>query len=352
MSGEIPTTKKPYLLDGLGTNLAFSGIMSGGFGSITAIKNHGGIKGAIKATKENNAALRAFKDKIAPTNDKFTTNLKTAYNYQEYTRLAKQKAKLEKKIARCGDKLPFFEKVKNIFRKTEDNLDVAKYKSNMQSIIDDIDIKKSTLEAGENISSDVTKFLSSASDIKSATKGLFKAELKDPFGLFFAGTEVVTRFTQQAIPAFKNEGFIAGLKETAKALGAGVATWFTDAGFSVALRNIGATVGAFAGPVGSAIGSFVGNIIGGFLSNKLIQTIFPMKEQAEVPQEDVQETNIEAQKVSTQTQEASSSSNETQATSQDIMTKYANMPSREEVKQAAYAQAFQGKAGRLNRYYA
>ena len=36
----------------------------------------------------------------------------------------------------------------------------------------------------------------------------------------------------------------------------------------------------------------------------------------------------------------------------DLTAKYANMPSKDQVKQMAYAQAFQGKGGRLGSYYA
>lgn len=334
----------------LGTSIAFSGIMSGGFGSITAVKNH--KKDVFKVTKANSQVLKAYADKIAPTHDTFTKNLKVSYNYQDYTRLAKQTAKANRKLEKLKNatQLPFFEKIKNLFRKKENKLDLDGYKTKLRNIGKTFDEAQDKLKAGKSISNEVLSHLDNVNDIKKATKGLFKSELKDPFGLFFAGTEMVSRFTTQALPAFKNEGFIAGLKETGKAIAAGGMTLVADAGLSVVFRSLGATVGGFLGPLGASIGSMVGNAIGGMVSNTLVQKIFPAKEQAqelasEAPQEIQQAQPQIAQQVQTQ-----AATNPIQQ--QDLTAKYANMPSKDQVKRMAYAQAFQGKGDRFNTYYA
>lgn len=393
----------------LGTSLAFSGVMTGGFGSVTALRSHG--RSVIQATKDNNKLLREYGKALGAETDVFTRSIKTAYNYQDFTRLAKQKAKLERKINL--KKLPLGERIKNLFRANDKKVKLADYKRGFQQQLDDFvsdsgeygsAVKK--LKNGESISSEVlrssrtkidkkiakldstgklplsqkikdlftgkkttvaeykTKLttkanalsaddaLEAAKTFKQSTKGLLKSELKDPMGIFFAATEVATRFAQEAIPAFKNEGFGAGLKATGKALAAGIATWATDAGLSVVFRTIGATVGGFLGPVGSAIGSIVGNAVGGLLSCKIIQKIFPMKEQtqeiASVPQQMPQEPQ-QAQAQPAQQEVASAQTNPIQ---QDLSAKYANMPSKDQVKRMAYAQAFQGKGGRFNTYYA
>lgn len=332
----------------LGSSVAMAGIMSGGFGSITAVKTHG--KNTISATKANNAVLKQYKNKLGSETDVFTKSIKTAYNYQEYTKLTKQRAKLAKKAKR----LPISDKIKNLFSKnkvtTQNYLEKLKafdndvynsatkklkegksissevlansatktsYKiENLNKNIENFtnkeitelpigqkikdfftgkkttiaDYKTAKLNKLENKSNILTEKLKklnandgleTAKTIKQSTKGLLKSELKDPFGIFFAATETFTRLSTEAIPAFKNEGFIAGAKATAKAVVAGVATWATDAGLSVAFRTMGATVGSIFGPAGSAVGSLIGNTIGGLLSCKLVQKILPTKEQNE-----------------------------------------------------------------------
>ena len=66
-----------------------------------------------------------------------------------------------------------------------------------------------------------------------------------------------------------------------------------------------------------------------------------------------EETQVIAQE---QTQEITQVSDNTTTTetqeNQDLYARYANMPTRSQVKQMAYAQAFQGKGGRFNTYYA
>lgn len=363
MSNEAIINKKTNLLSGIGTNVAFSGIMTGGFGSLSSIKKHGGIKNAINATKHNNKVLKTYAEKIAPQNDVFTKNLKVSQNYQEYTRLAKLKAKSEKKLTKYANDLPLFEKFKNLFKKGDKKLKLSDYRANLETNIAEFSKKTSDLSAGKSI----TKTLDGASNILSSAKGLFKSELKDPFGIFFAGTEFFTRFTSEAIPAFKNEGFVAGLKSTGKALAAAGATWITDAGFSVVLRSAGATVGSFFGPVGTAIGSIVGNAIGGLLSCNLIQKIFPMKQkETEVAQENQENNSKTIAQENNQVQEQAQEANLQENVSQELVAqkdepKYITTPngssipfdknmSAAEVRNLAYQQAFNGKAPTIKYY--
>lgn len=406
----IQTTNTSSFGSELGANLAFSGIMSGGFGSITAVRNHGGIRKAFSATRENNKLLKEYAKALGPETDVFTKNIKTAYNYQSYTRLAKQRAKLERKIA----KLPLSDRIKNIFR-GDNKVTTDTYKTKLAEFdATQFDPAVAKLKRGESISEEVlrtsrtkiekqiarldetgklpfgekiknifrknkvdtqsykaklnnkaqklsaTGGLEAAKTFRQSTKGLLKSELKDPMGIFFAATETFSRISAEAIPAFKNEGVIAGLKATGKALVAGVATWITDAGFSVVFRTVGATVGSVFGPVGSAIGSLVGNAVGGLLSCKLVQKIFPVKEQPQEVAQQMQEVPAQiAQQEQIQTVEQIPQQAQTQAEAGlnqqqevDIATKYANLPSKEQVKQMAYAQAFKGKEFQLKGYYA
>ena len=121
-----------------------------------------------------------------------------------------------------------------------------------------------------------------------------------------AGIEIFTRVQSEVIPAFKNEGFGAGIKSLGKALTAGATSFVADAGFSVAFRTIGATIGGILGPAGSAVGMMVGNAIGAFFSNKVVQKIFPMKEDSTIQMAQNEQTmqNVEQSSEAQTTQSA------------------------------------------------
>ena len=298
MSAEISTTANKSSIAGeLGTSVMFGGLLTGGFGARGAISSHNGIKRAIEATKNNNQVLRTYADKIKDSGDSFANSLKIANNYDVYTSLAKKKAKLVKKLAKIEKKgkLPLFTRITNYFKKDENKVTKEILQTRYKDAQSALKKAKTQLENGENIfeTTKTTFFthktkktalghLADANSLKTSSKALFKSELKDPLGIFSAVYETGTRFMSDALPAFKNEGFSAGIKETGKAIAAGGATLVSDAGFSVLFRTIGASIGTIIAPgVGSAIGSTLGNILGSFVSCKLIQKIFPSKSQTE-----------------------------------------------------------------------
>ncbi len=317
MSAEISTTaNKSNIAGELGTSVMFGGLLTGGFGARSAISSHGGIKRAIEATKNNNRVLRTYADKIKDSGDSFTNSLKIANNYEVYTSLAKKEAKLAKKLAKINKKgkLPLFTRITNYFKKDENKITKEILQTRHKDASNTLRNAKAQLENGENIfeTTKTTFFthktkktalghLADASSLKASSKALFKSELKDPLGIFSAIYEAGTRFTSDALPAFKNEGFSAGIKETAKALAAGGATLVSDAGFSVLFRTIGASIGTVIAPgVGSAIGSIVGNALGAFVSCKFIQKIFPSKSQTEkLNNEQTVQNSIEQTQIST-----------------------------------------------------
>ena len=270
---------KTSIIGDMGSAVAMNALLTGGFGTISAVKSHGGIKNAIKATKANNEVLKSYKNVIKTTNDVFTTNLKTAYNYDKYTRLAKQIAKYEK----ASKKLPFFTRLNNLFRKNK--VTTADFTAKATAANNELTGFKTKLKNGNNIFDVVTDknkptalaSLDSATNCIKSTKAMFKSELKDPMGFIGAGLEIFSRVTTEVIPAFKNEGVSAGIKSLGKAVAAGFTSWIADAGLSVVFRNVGATVGAVFGPVGSAVGSALGNCVGAVLSNRIVQKIFPSK---------------------------------------------------------------------------
>ena len=77
-----------------------------------------------------------------------------------------------------------------------------------------------------------------------------------------------------------------------------------------------------------------------------------MKEQPQENTKASQELPQEMQQAQAQSIQQEVVSTQTNPIQQDLTAKYANMPSKDQVKQMAYAQAFKGKGGRFNTYYA
>lgn len=339
MSNEVSNQNNNSMLSGLGGSLAFSGVMTGGFGSLSAVKRYG--KKAFKKTHLNNEAIKEFLKNNNSAQDVFTKNLSAARNYENLSGARKDVAKLLK-ITNKKDGMTTFQKIKKVFTKKDyatlnkQKLDTAK--DNLKNI-------KTNLKKGID-----TTGISTQSFSKNLTS-TFTKELKDPVGIFFSATEAFSRFTSEAIPAFKNEGVAAGLKATGKAIAAGVANFFTDAGLSVAFRTIGTAVGGFFGPLGASIGSIVGNTVGGFLSNKIIQKIFPTK----TPEDKIAQNDEQTQEIA-QAQEVAQAQETAQAQAQENTSAkvkdYSNMPTKEQVRQMAYSQAFPKTASKMNGYYA
>ena len=345
MSSEV-TQQSTNLLGSAATSVAMSGVMTGGFGSLSSARRFG-IKGAVKTAKLNNETLRAFADKHKDV-DFFTKGYATARNYEELARARKNFAKLEK-ITKSDSGITFFQKIKKAFTK-KDYKAINQANFNEANIflnggIDEKGVKIEGLESKLKKGIDVAEVTSKS--LGKNIGSLFKSELKDPFGIFFAGTEIITRFTSQAIPAFKNEGFIAGMKETGKALAAGAATWVTDAGFSVGFRTVGAAIGSIIGPLGATVGSVIGNAIGGMLSCNLINKIFPMKENQQAAQVAFKQS---AQQTTPTAEQLAAAMPKNQQGNQ--LNFASNNLTAEQVQKLAYNQAFPKNAAKINGFYA
>lgn len=346
MANEV--SQQNSLLSNAKSAFVSSAVMSGGFGSLSAVKRFG-VKGAIEKAHLNSEILRDFAKKHNKDVDFFTRGYATAKNYDELARARKNLAKL-KKITESDSGITFFQKIKKVFTKKDYKaLNKASF-NEADELLNGVIDKKTGKVVKEGLEANLRKGVD-ALEITSKSfgknlGGLFKSELKDPFGIFFAGTEFVERFTSSALPAFKEKGFTEGMKETGEAVAAAVATWATDAGLSVFFRTTGAAIGGIIGPIGATVGSVVGNAIGGMLSWSIVEKLFPKEEK---PQEQTQETAITqapAQNEQPTFQGAQQTNN---------LNVNENRLTEEQVKKLAYAKAF-SKYGatnsQLQKYYA
>lgn len=286
------------MLSGLGMSLGMSAVMTGGFGAISAAKRNGGIIKAI-----NDARTVGTTDILTPKGkivkdfvgqnagmqslDVFTRSTITAQNYDAFTQAQKNLAKYTKLADKRGG-ASFFQKLRRVFTRKDYALLNEKNKENAEK---SLRVIKENLTNGkaatDAIQGQLDNFAKAAqkgklSSLKANSASIFKSELKDGMGLFMTGLTVFSSFTSEAIPAFKNEGFVAGLKVTARAIAQGATNFVADAACSTVFRQVGAAIGSVVGPVGSAVGSMVGNAVGAFVSGKIVQKIFPPKENMKI----------------------------------------------------------------------
>lgn len=285
------------MFSGLGMSLGMSAVMTGGFGALSAAKRNGGvIKGGMKAindartmnpqnipTKGSIVKNFTVNNKDLQNLDVFTKSTITAQNYDAFTQAQKNLAKYSKLVDKNGGKSPF-QKIRSVFTRKDyaaSNLaNKTAAEQSLKTIKDNLNNGKAATDA---IQGQLDNFAKAAqkgklSSLKANSASILKTELKDPIGIAITGITVLSSFTSEAIPAFKNEGFAAGLKATGRAIAQGATNFVADAAFSTVFRQVGAAIGSVVGPVGTAVGSMIGNTIGAFVSGKIVQKIFPPKE--------------------------------------------------------------------------
>ena len=268
-------TKNEPLLKGFGTSLGFGAVMSGGFGSVSSIKTNKGLKGAFNQTKLSNDAINEFLKKN-PNADIFTRNYAAAKNYEEYSRLVKSAKKAQKTLeAAQNGKFSLWQRIKNLGKNSDDI--IKSYKSTSEAAQEALKTAQKALKEGKEI----TKVKILSQGLKANTKALFTQELLEPVNLLYAVTSIYSRIKEEAIPVFKEQGKVAGIKQLFISTGKSIADVVSNAGFSAVFRMIGSTAGKFFGPVGSALGGFIGDLFGTFLSNKIICKIFKDDEKSE-----------------------------------------------------------------------
>lgn len=411
MSSELTTAQQKTSFGSTVMSASIMPAISVGGGAAIAVKAHGGIRNAINA--QNHEAFKNLNKTLTNQGvDMFTRSQAIARGYDEYKNLAKASAKANKKLAKFEKKgdLSFWTKVKNFFSKNKvdeetikkaaqqnsqtlqkaDNAikDVAKKgltketAETFDSAVKNIDVSEIPKKGGiltdafEFSSKNATKAAQEATEqgFKSAAKGFgncfkqnFKNELgwkNGKFNYFMTLLQFIPNIKNDVIPAFKEEGFLSGMK----ALGVTTLRAAADlVGYSsggAIGRVLGAAIGNIIMPgvgskVGAAVGDMLASVVVGSTVTKGVDKLLGVKEEDEAMQNEAtqieqlqqaQPQEIAQAQMQVQPQEQMQA--QPQEQTQDLMAKYANMPSKDEVQRLAYAQAFQGQKGRLNSYYA
>lgn len=248
--------KKSSLLKDTASGLGMNAVVTGGFGGVSCVKRNGGFKNAIESVKSSNAALEAFAKKLDPEMDVFTKNHVIAKNYEEYTKAASQLQKLKKlEDKQAAGKFDLFNKRAKAIEKLK----------NDESALSD------TVKNIENGSA-AAKY--KGINLKSDVKGLFKEELLNPANVLIVGIGILSRVTSEVVPAFKEQGFKAGIKKLGSCIAKTAVDTVSNAGFSAVFRVLGSTALSFLGPVGRALGGTLGDMVGSIISSKIITKVF------------------------------------------------------------------------------
>ena len=222
---------------------------------------------------------------------------------------SKAQKKLNKlKAIEESNKIPLKEHILNIFRRKENKITSANINNlikkaedgkkvantdliDIKNAINSKDAKKlqSTLEKIDDGYANSMKFIRAGKNGQSAIKSFgtqvfdnFKKEFSFAKGnRFNAGFNVAMTALQfipnifnKVVPAFKNNGFKAGMTELGQTfIQAGADLVAYAAGGAVG-RTIGAAIGTIAGPIGTFVGGLVGDMLGSmFVGNKVCTAV-------------------------------------------------------------------------------
>lgn len=319
--------------------------------------------------------------------------------------LSKASKKLQKLENYQKGAIPFKEKIFNILRKKENKIT----KDNLAALIENA--KKTKKEAGKNVS-DIAAAINSknAQNLKTTLEGIdegYKNSMKFIEGIKSGqsalksfGSQVTSNFKKEfslakgnrfnagfnyvmtaiqfipnifskVVPAFKNNGFKAGMTELGQTLlQAGTDLVAYAAGGAVG-RTIGAAIGALVvplNPIGAFIGGLVGDMLGSmFVGGKACGVVEKITNKDDYKNTGNVELATEEEKaqiaVSQQTAQIAASQEAAQATVPQGTTRTKTQSGSrinvtqenltpEQLQKLAYAQAFPKNASKIGKYYA
>lgn len=308
------------------STLAFP-VITGAGEVISVAKRNGGLS-ASKVGQELEMFKKMNEGLKTAEKDVFSRGLVLADNYETYKSAAKASKKLSKYVVETAEgttvKIPLKERALNVLRRlrgkeevTEDIIqsrqvqaaekleDITKGISNAQNVTEKLAQQKAqdAVEAAQKALSEATtdeakqaaqKALDSATKnaaktaanaAKAASQStlskvgtLFKQEAKNPLVLFFTAIQAIPEITNNVIPAFKEKGFKAGMKQAGISLLKVGSNFLSMTLGTVAGKVAGAAIGTVICPgAGSAVGSKVGSILGttlaNLIGNKVVQKI-------------------------------------------------------------------------------
>ena len=269
------------------------------FGALTSVTRNKGIRKAISSLEVEKFAKLNTRLKECNA-DVFTRGIKLSESYDVYKDVAKNAKTLSNKLAKAVERgdISAWQKFKNLF--TKNKVTVESLQTAAEAAKENLKTATNTIEAGEILTKNADGALVAVKELgetsaKDTVKGLFKSELKNKFVLAITIFGAIPRIKDEVIPTFKEKGFAAGMKETARVIVRTAVDFVSNAGFSAVGRAIGTALGSVVPGVGNAIGGMMGDAVGSCISMRLTNKIFDKdktvtQQQEETPTEDAAST--------------------------------------------------------------
>ena len=249
-----------------GSTVASYGIMPGVYGTcmgVSALRNGKGIKGAIE--NMNIDGYKALNNSMRDAGvDVFTRSSVISRGHDGFKSAVKNKAKSERKRAQLNNatSLPLKEKFLNLFRKESDKVTLEGLReaaeNNLATASETLQGTKNAIaNGGKSFDPSSAKgldealetgeqFVDIANTVGRTGKGFgqtvrgfgktvksnfikeigFKKGCGGKFNALMTAIQFVPNVINEVIPAFKNEGFAAGMKATGKTIARGFADFF------------------------------------------------------------------------------------------------------------------------------
>ncbi len=281
MSESINNIQNDKFFSDLVGSMGTSAVITGGFGSVAAIKSARAAKKVLK-TQSASEIIKEFIKKNNANADSFTKSIAMAKNYEKYRDALKSASKAQKALNKMKNGKPtIFQRLLNI-GKSSDNI-VKKYtarNAEASKVLNDFTAK---LKNGEEILGTKVVGRKEVSlnvldkSLSQNLKGQFKDVMFNPMNLLYAASTIFMRIKDEAIPVFKEKGTAEGIKQVGISTAKSLADVTSNLGFSLLFRTLGTRIGALITPVAPAaasIGGLIGDMFGTFVSNKIITKAF------------------------------------------------------------------------------
>lgn len=280
------------------SNLLMYGMMPSvtlGVSATHGIVKARGVSNALKL--QNHSGFKKLSNSLDC--DVFTKSIKIAEEYEKHKGLVKEYTKNRNKLVKIAKKNGIASDViKN--STTEDLIKLVKKTNlddnaktvlksadeatsalrNMDKSLDSItDVASSAIKAGSKAAQtgfveNAKKLFKNEITIGKKVNGKFKFNMSGTFNLAMTALTFIPNVINRVIPAFKEDGFISGIKETGKVLIQGTTDFFSYALGGAVGRTIGGAIGSIFPGVGTLVGATLGDMIGSmFIGGKTTKIV-------------------------------------------------------------------------------
>lgn len=380
MSSEIQQQKQSFGSTIAGY-MAFPAITTTG-STIMSVKAHGGIKKAFNA--QNKDSFKAINDKLGKQTDVFTRSQALSETYDKYKSVSRTASRSQRQLDRLnkGKNTTLSQRFLNLFKKSDEKINLAN-KENAKKILEENTkklekINKQLTNAGIDLSGKNAKVLDEALSPerlklekaieKSATEVIetgAKANLKNfaktagdnfkhelgwksgKFNYFMTALQFIPNIFQKVVPAFKNNGFKAGMTELTQTVVQAGADLVSYAAGGAVGRTIGTVIGTLICPgAGSAIGGTLGDMVGSMIvGGSVCGAVEKITNKDDAKNTGIPQESDQIAQLNTPQEQASQKATHRLDVDNKNLTP-------EQVEQLAYAQAFPKVASEMNGYYA